>query len=1147
MKRCIACSTVVGVLLGVLIATVTQPAFAARRRDEPGEEVTVIERYRRLLAKCDEQPTERCPAIKFDLARLYYDSAQSAFVEATRAYEAEMERREKRRHGAPPVRPVPDYSRAARLYTRLVSEHPAFTRNDAAYYMLGNIHTLHGDLTASRRSFKAIITRHPSSRFASLAHLREADFCYMDGDHTAGLRHLKQVKRDEVDTDMWEMAVYRTAEHYYSLAEFDRAAAQFFAYLEACAAGEFPKQQFRAEAIQNLAAVFADMPDGAGALRTFFDRHGTRPYEAQVAYLVGTKNKDHGQYERAGQALEAALERFPYYPGAPAAHRDLIDCLLVLKQHERANQERMRLVERFDAGSEWHDRNRRDDAAMDQARAAVRETLRDACLYLHYWAVKRKEAGLYSQACAAYERYLATYADDPWQVYELTHNLAELYAATGRKRDAVEHYWRIATEDLSSYPTQPVRAGQSASHGTDAERQRAAAVHDNRPAFTQADAGWNAIVLLDQLRTRVAALDNLEPPEAYHLPVTQQLLKYARMYGRFFPQDSLTSSVVYLAARTHYEGRAFAEATKDLWFLIENWPAERIVIDARRLLGDIYVSAGEFDNAIAEYRVILARTDLDSRLRNDITRLAAAALYGKADAFRSRGSEIHAARVFLSIPEEYPDPHIAERAWFEAGVCYEQVQRHERAAEVFEEFSQRFPTSVLREKAYYRAAESYKTVQDWLRAGEVYLAAANGIRRADYAIPSLASAAEMFARSGALEKAGRIHLEVYRRYPGDSRSALALYNAGVTFDKAEEPSKALHAYRTLLDAFPSHDYACDAAYASGECLEALQRWAEAGKAFELVAGTKGCGLTGLQALVRAGTVYRTAGMQAEAMRAYKAAVALRDRIEDTEAAAAELGGEAHYYLGRAWQARSEAVALTGRNPAQVRARLNEREKALGEALKNYSQAIKTGVSDWVLRSNLAMSDAFLGLADGVRGQQLFAVTQTERIALRAQVKLGLDQYYTAAIEKQLWNIRTAQAQGLSGALVDSSVEAFIATVIRHGDELKQASDMLLTAPLPALSPEEQRVYRDMVEEKSLAIGDEAVKRYDAGPRAARELGLERRLVRRIETAIFDVNPGYLGSVAEHRDDSAAPMSDPLIIDTLFRGDSLFWKGDTANN
>lgn len=1147
--RAVAAGVFCVVCLGAM-----QPVLAGRNRgrDESAgpstEEISLIQRYERLLARCDEKPSERCPSIMFDLAGLYYDSSRVAFVKAVEAYDEEMTRWEKRKRGPPPVRPEPDYSRARKVYQRLVTDYPDFPRNDAAYYMMGNICTLDGDVAGARDAFRAIIRTRPDSKLASLAHLREADFCYMEGDHTAGLRHLAKVERAEVANDMWEMVVYRRAEHYYNLAEFDLAIQQFFTYLEACDDGSFPKKQFRAEAIQNLAATFADMSEGSTRAEQFFSRHRGRAYEADVIFLIGTKNKDHGQFERAVEALSSALSRFPYHPDAPQAHMDMVHCLLVLKKHEEANRQRLRLVEQYSPEGEWHRKNSRNRPAVDEARMLVRQASRDACLYLHYWALKRKEAPLYEQARVAYERYVNDYPEDRWQVYEFTHNLAELYGAMGRTRDAVLCYWKVASTGLSDFPPRPAREREELSEdqGTEGEQRRAASTRNNKPSFTQADAGWNAIVLLDQLRTKVTEMEGLEPEKAYHLPVTQQLLTYAREYGTLFPQDSMTSSVVYLAARTHYEGKAYTEATRDLWFLIENWPAEKIVIDARRLLGDIYVQVGEFDDAESEYRVILARSDLNEALRTNVTRLAAGAVFSKAESLRKKGSESQAARLFVSIMDKYPDPDVGERAWFQAGVCYEQAERYEKAAGAFQDFVTRFPNSDMREKAFYRSAESYKKADKWVEAGEVYRAAAQSVRRADFAIPSLASAAEAFTQSGALEKAGRINVEIHARYPSDPRSGLALYNAGVLFEKAEEYPDALSAYRALLTAFPTHEYACDAAYAAGECLEKLQRWPEAGSAFVKVAERSTCGLKGVIALVRAGKAYRTGGQSDRAIEVYEAAADRAERTDGNEAEVAALGGEAHYFLGRAWQARSEQVTLTGRNESQVRERMGERQKHLERAARHYNAAIKTGVTDWVVRSNLAIADAMVSLAEGVCTQKLFATTQAEQIAMRVQVKMSLDQYYTGAIEKLLWNIRTARTQNITGALVDSSADAFVAAVMQHGDQFREASEMLLTAPVPRLPEEDLRLYRDMVQEKSLMIGDEAIKRYKAGLQAAQEVELGRKLTDRIETAIRDINPGYMGVVVEQLYDTV-PSEGGMRIDTLIEGDSLLWRRDTSNN
>jgi tetratricopeptide (TPR) repeat protein len=123
------------------------------------------------------------------------------------------------------------------------------------------------------------------------------------------------------------MLNYRKAELNYQLKRFDKAVELFNSYIEKCDSGLYQKCEFRDMSLEFLAISFSEMKDGYLKATDFFKRIGSRSYEPKVMYMIGRKYQSKGRYDEAISALSSVLKRYPDYQDAPAARKDLNDCI----------------------------------------------------------------------------------------------------------------------------------------------------------------------------------------------------------------------------------------------------------------------------------------------------------------------------------------------------------------------------------------------------------------------------------------------------------------------------------------------------------------------------------------------------------------------------------------------------------------------------------------------------------------------------------------------------------------------------------------------------------------------------------------------------------------------------------------------------
>src|SRR5690554_7606567 len=109
-----------------------------------------------------------------------------------------------------------------------------------------------------------------------------------------------------------------------------------------------------------------------------------------------------------------------------------------------------------------------------------------------------------------------------------------------------------------------------------------------------------------------------------------------------------------------------------------------------------------------------------------------------------------------------------------------------------------------------RAADNYKTNNQYDRAAQVYQIAANNITKAEFAIPSLSSASECYQKLEQFDMAGKMFEMIYERYANDPKTPMALYNAGLIFEKGKLYSEAINVYDILAKRFPESEYSAEA-------------------------------------------------------------------------------------------------------------------------------------------------------------------------------------------------------------------------------------------------------------------------------------------------------------------------------------------------
>jgi len=475
-----------------------QIKIAEGNRPQGQDLKAIVTRYEKLLEQCAVKKSDRCADVMYTLGSLYYDQGKDDYAEAVERFANESKQYERTGRGAAPVHPVPNYDKSLQMYWQLTREYPTFPKLPEAFFQMSTTYLLSGHLDTTRIILEQLVNRFPNSPRVSAAQFRLGDLAFVDGNFNKAYDHFRKVKRDQVDLTSWEMTHYRMGECAYNVGDFDKAVEYFQGYVEECDAGKYQKKEFREMALEYMAIAFSDMPNGVDEAIKFFKKRPGKPYEAQVIYKVGEKNRDHGQWDAAISALEGALKKYPMYKEAPLARQRLIECYVVKKEHQKANSERESLVDDYGEGSKWFQANSRERVVIDKAKAEVRRALGNIAIYYHSEAQRKKDKAMYDKAMKRYNEFFQKFPDDKWRVFEYKYNVAEIYQSLGDCDKAAENYNFVAMQDLSTYPAYVSDVDTLGMDAEELEKLKAAKGDKTNPiAISQEDAGFNTIVALE--------------------------------------------------------------------------------------------------------------------------------------------------------------------------------------------------------------------------------------------------------------------------------------------------------------------------------------------------------------------------------------------------------------------------------------------------------------------------------------------------------------------------------------------------------------------------------------------------------------------------------------------------------------------------
>ncbi|MBX3219756.1 MAG: tetratricopeptide repeat protein [Labilithrix sp.] len=595
-----------------------------------------------------ETPREarEMPEAMLRLGELKWELEREQFVDRFKAWEAKpVDQRG-------PV-PEPNFQPSRDLFARVLKDYPWFGQYDLALYIDGFLAYEQGKQDEALARFDRILKEHPSSRFVPDAHMARAEALFNGKyDYAGALAEYEQVLRFK-NSDLYGLAMFKSAWCLWRLGRSDEAAKRFVAVFEitdsegkkVSAVQRKQLDELQSEALKYLVEVFTeDEKNTAQDVYGFLTKIGGDRFAGKVVRALAVQFYDQAHYDRGIEAYELLLKLEPASPDAGKWVLAIAQGYNAVEDWPKLKTTYDRAVTGYTAGSPWA-KTQGDPKVVAETSQEIERQLKEHALQLHAKAQRDKTSRAeFEGAAGLYGVYLSKFGGEK-DAYQIQYYLAEIYFyRLDRPTDAATHYMAAA-------------------------RGIPSAAAEKEPLKTlRHDAIYNAIAALE--RVRFAELEarkkqRVDEKGGSAFQETEADKKFAEaleLYAQLYPNDPALPELFFRQGRQYYDYGVYDAAVKIWGSLLEKFPRSQYALSAGELILDSFNRAKNYEN-IETWARRLKTTPAFAGETNQkkLDTLIVQAVFKQGEQKSQAGDHLGAAKAYLRAAKEFPkDPRAAQ-------------------------------------------------------------------------------------------------------------------------------------------------------------------------------------------------------------------------------------------------------------------------------------------------------------------------------------------------------------------------------------------------------------------------------------------------------------------------------------------------------
>lgn len=670
------------------------------------------------------------------------------------------------------------YADAIKAYQALLKNELEQSQKDSMRLMLGQSHAKLGEDKAARRIFKEIIDENPDGSYATQAVHQLSNLYSLRYQYKEGIVLCKQILRQHPDTGAAAIAAYLIAYYQYVDGKHDDAIASYKYFLD-----KFPNSIYRSAVISSLVRLYTENKRYADAEKLIKERMKLNPTDTTLLEALANLYHQQGKSQKALELYKGVLEKDPTNT---SIRKKLGSLYAELGNKEQAIAEWKKLVtgdsnQHQQLGSIYlsHKMYKEASEAFQQA---INANPRYGYLYTQLAAVYNiqgnieKAAATYldglqsigpsgSQRESIWQAMLEIYQGDRQKPlrekliaqYQKVHQaaptnlnnglaLGELYFYAGQYDNALKIFTKLHRSYSTSIDSTLERFGSYLERNqnlaaidfyktllqrTRDQRQLTNARYKLATLYQKAERFDEAVDILKELDSKSTASIG-----------SQFLLAQIQLHGLHDPKAAQMTLQPLLAKRLVSSQNVEAQLMLgECHLLLKRYTLARQVLTpltsstsrssttARKLLGDSYFFAAEFDNAVREYREVIRLSKSDKLTNDALERISL--MQDNSDYLTIPLTDYaNTLQLHLSGDTEaaitqcedtislYPKSVIVDDVWMLLGSIYRSQHAHGDAIHSYRQVVAQ--DSLLAAEALTQIADIYQKKRDFTNAMDTY-------------------------------------------------------------------------------------------------------------------------------------------------------------------------------------------------------------------------------------------------------------------------------------------------------------------------------------------------------------------------------------------------------------------------------------------
>ena len=651
--------------------------------------------------------------------------------------------------------------RAIQLYEWFLRDYPNDEKVSQALFFLGYNYFELNEPAKGASYYEQLTRRFPNSPFVGEAHFSLGEYYFENEKWADAYKEYSKLIKDKRHR-LHSFSLYKGGWCLYRLGRTEEAIKylDFIIKLDDSSARKksIRRTKLENEALRDIVVFFSDIADTKRAVNYFrsLGLPDANSFIEKLAYYYADK----GGKDASRDVFRLLINDDPTSKKAFEYQYQIVQNYFYSKNSPQFKEELYNWINNFKKDSQWAERNKGDQAFLDNAYKLREQTLRNYILQQHQTAQNSRAPYSRKLAQEGYEIYFQEFSDAE-QVADMHFFYAELLYDMNKFEEASTHYLWVAENAPKS------------KYGAKSAQNLLLSIEKALPKD-------------EELAKRKG--DSVEPMPLD--PRVEKFLKSAQWYTEKFPNTDKMAEIKFRMGRLYYQSNHFNEAEALFKEIVAKYPKTKYSEYSANLLLDIYNLKKDFVGLEKMGTELLQNESISqSKAGADIRNVLERASFKKAQDLEGDKNYLASAEQFQAFATQNPKSELVSMALFNAGVNFE---RSGKNYEAIQNYKKTMSTSdknsaTVKPKAQKLLAKLYQDAGQFEESAKLFKKAANDNPN-DPLMPNyLFNAAVMYEALGNNKEAISTYNEFLKVNKSGKESSETLYNLAELMRKSSTP------------------------------------------------------------------------------------------------------------------------------------------------------------------------------------------------------------------------------------------------------------------------------------------------------------------------------------------------------------------------